>query len=226
MINKKQLREILDKKDLVDYFLGLSKSELIDKFGATCAVMKDFNQKNPHHCYNLLEHCLHAAECIEINSDMDFLLKTAALFHDVAKPIVAQEKQGRLVFYGHAQKSAVLMKPILSKMGFAREECDYILFWIEHHDDFIPYTDDSQKCGFGSILITEENVASYLDKLNISKKDLQRDFIQGLLRLCFADISSQSEEVYFNGVLVDSKKGKLRRLKLIESHFAKLIHKF
>lgn len=221
MIDKYQLKDIFQKEDLVSYLLGLSKSELAENFGSDCAKMKDFNQRNPHHCYTLFEHCVRACGLIKMESEMDFLLKTAALFHDIGKPMVAKEKQGRFVFYGHAQKSAAIMQPILPKMGFTQEECDYILFWIEHHDDFIPYKDDPEKCFYGCVMINEENMSKYLLKLELSDIN-QTDMIQRLLQLCFADISSQSEEVYSNGMLINSKSEKLRLLGLIESNLLKL----
>ena len=97
--------------------------------------MVAFEQRNPHHCYDLFNHSLHTVDGIENTAPA--LLRVAAFFHDIGKPVVAMEKQGRLVFYGHAQKSAEISAPILADLGYAPDEIDEICFYIAHHDDFV-----------------------------------------------------------------------------------------
>lgn len=58
--------------------------------------MVDYDQRNPHHCYDLFLHVLHTVQFVGSNSPTPLLV--AAFFHDIGKPYVAQEKQGRLVF--------------------------------------------------------------------------------------------------------------------------------
>ena len=82
--------------------------------------MVGYNQCNPHHCYDLFQHSLHAVE--RLSDEAGSLLRVAAFFHDIGKPDVAKKKDERLVFYGHAGKSAKIVKPILEKMGYSDKE--------------------------------------------------------------------------------------------------------
>ena len=104
MITKNDLLKTLEAPLL--YWSTASK-ELISLFlGKKAADMVGFDQRSPHHCYTLFEHCIHTVDHINseannVMTDAD-LLRVAAFFHDIAKPQVAFEKNGHLVFYGHA----------------------------------------------------------------------------------------------------------------------------
>lgn len=110
-----------------------TKDEVSVLIGETAAVMVAFDQRNPHHCYDLFLHTMHTVAGIKETAPA--LLRVAAFFHDIGKPIVAMEKQGRLVFYGHAQKSAKVACPILKEMGYSDADIKEICFYIKHHDD-------------------------------------------------------------------------------------------
>lgn len=104
--------------------------------------MVKYDQKNPHHCYDLFEHSLRVVKNINsegITKEQLIKLKVAAFFHDIGKPVVVEEKNGRNGYYGHAKMSAQIAAQILPKLGYTPKETDEILFYIEHHDDFIKY---------------------------------------------------------------------------------------
>lgn len=221
MISKNELIKSLLQEDLAEYWLSLDKGQLAEMLGTDVANMQNFDQRNPHHCYNLLEHCLRTVERITIADRQDKLLRCSALFHDIAKPIVAREKQGRLVFYGHASLSAKLTRPLLKKMGFTFKEATLITFCIYHHDDFISYTDEPAKAkNLGRILITEASIERYIKLLQEQNPYLDEKltllYLEKLLKLCKADAGAQSEKVYTNGVLADSRQSKIARLEKIE----------
>ena len=78
-------------------------------------------------------------------SQDDFIkMRVAAFFHDIGKPDVASfnSKTGQQVFYGHAQHSADVAKPVLERLGYSEEEIAQLSFYIAHHDDFISYKSD------------------------------------------------------------------------------------
>lgn len=84
--------------------------------GDKTSAMVEFEQRNPHHCYDLMNHVLHTVDEInlkarEIKTSVD-LLRTAAFFHDIGKPNVAMEKENRLVFYGHVKRLAEISESI------------------------------------------------------------------------------------------------------------------
>ena len=106
--------------------------------------MKGFDQKNIHHCYDLLGHTLHTVAGISqegLTEEQFKKLRISALFHDVGKPEVAQfnEKTGQPVFYGHAQRSMEIAGDILQDLGYSVPEVEEMQFYIGHHDDFISY---------------------------------------------------------------------------------------
>ena len=222
MITKNDLLKTLEAPLL--YWSTASK-ELISLFlGKKAADMVGFDQRSPHHCYTLFEHCIHTVDHINseennVMTDTD-LLRVAAFFHDIAKPQVAFEKNGRLVFYGHAHKSADMAEGLLINLGFDTEEISLICFFIKHHDDFISYElpDEVRNKNNNSLAeITKERILKHIraksnNELNYPQKNIWND----LMLLCLADASSQAEEVYMNGILTDSKQHKLRKMEKIQ----------
>ena len=131
MIEKQQFEEILKREDLKSFLLNSSKEAIQKAFGEEVANMKDYDQNNPNHQYNLFEHTIEVMEAIpkEKYLSEDYkTLKIAAFFHDIGKPEVAKEKDGKTVYYNHAEKSKEISAEILQKMGYAENEIERILF--------------------------------------------------------------------------------------------------
>ena len=186
--------------------------------GLHVARMVDYNQKNPHHCYNLFAHSLHTVENIV---ESELLIKVAAFFHDIGKPDVAKEKDGRLVFYNHPAKSVAIAQPILKEMGYSLKEWQLICFWIENHDDFINWdlslVDDIPRRP-NMVEINIANLTRHIKKYSNAAvfKNYQPAYVwKGLIELCRADSSAQAELVFKDGNLVNSKKKKLFRVETI-----------
>lgn len=197
------------------------KPEEVELFlGDDVARMIGYNQRNPHHCYDLFTHSLFTVASIKETAPV--LLRVAAFFHDIGKPIVAMEKQGRLVFYGHAQKSAEISVPILADLGYNTGEIDEICFYIAHHDDFISWVLPDEKYDKENkflVAITPENFRKHITK--VIEKSVEKSFCpqkrnwQLLLQLCYADVSAQAEVVIQNGIVVDNKAHKLCKVKTL-----------
>lgn len=125
-------------EELVKILLGKDvKRILLDYspiFGALLAeipMMKGFDQKNPYHCYDLLEH---TARCIE-NSPLDREIRLAALLHDVGKlHSFNQDAEGIGHFYGHADFSLEIARDFLRGLKFDKEGQKNILTLIKYHD--------------------------------------------------------------------------------------------
>ncbi len=72
-----------------------------------------FNQKNPHHAYDIFTHTAHVVEAVP----GDLTLRWAALLHDVGKPTTfTLDEQGQGHFYGHAEESAAMASSILRRL--------------------------------------------------------------------------------------------------------------
>ena len=197
-----------------------SKNEVRALLGEEVAQMVDYDQRNPHHCYDLFLHVLHTVQFVGSNSPTPLLV--AAFFHDIDKPYVAQEKQGRLVFYGHAQKSSEIARPLLHSLGYTRLQTDHICFYISHHDDFISWVLPAESYDRENpylIEITVDNVANHIGKVAAGNESLPNiesyELWSDLLLLCQADALAQTEFVYRDGVLVDSREHKLKKVDAI-----------
>lgn len=114
--------------------LNYSKEDVDALLGKDFAVMRGYSQNNPHHCFDLLEHTVKTAEALDCNgiSEIEVLkLRIAAMFHDVGKPLVASDKNGRTVFYHHAVKSREIAEEEPCRYDLERCALDRILFYIE-----------------------------------------------------------------------------------------------
>ncbi|MCD8146239.1 MAG: HD domain-containing protein [Clostridiales bacterium] len=199
-----------------------SKTEVTALLGEETARMVNYEQRNPHHCYDLFLHTLYTVQFIDDSAPA--ALRIAAFFHDIGKPYVAHEKQGRLVFYGHAKKSAEIARPLLSRLGYEQLYVDSICFYISHHDDFISWvlpTEPYDRKNPYLIEITAKNVAAHIEKTAVENRSLpdvkSYELWFNLLLLCQADASAQAEYVYRDGVVIDSREHKIRKVKAIQS---------
>ena len=105
-------------------------------FEALCTLtpdvrpMKDYDQNNKYHCFDLLTHTVMTVDgvCTDGLSDDEIrMLKTAAFFHDIGKPYVAVIKDNpdgstRTSYPGHPEKSEELAYPVLQNLGYPEEE--------------------------------------------------------------------------------------------------------
>jgi putative nucleotidyltransferase with HDIG domain len=73
-----------------------------------------------------------AIETCPPNCDPDLLW--VALLHDIGKPATtAQNEQGRITAYGHANLGAEMAEEILNRLGMSPERSERICWAIRHH---------------------------------------------------------------------------------------------
>ncbi len=205
----------------IQFWAKKKKEDVKRLMGYEVAQMVEFDQKNPHHCYDLFLHTLHTVK--NLGDTAPPFLRVAAFFHDIGKPDVATRKRGRTVFYGHAIKSAEIAEPILYKIGYTQHEVERICFFVSHHDDFISWVLPSESYNQNNpylIEITPSNLQSHivetLKGYTCFKKNEKREIWCMLLVLCRADALSQSEKVCSDGAVIDSKRNKLKRIDAIK----------
>lgn len=144
-MTKEELIELVNREDFLKYMQSLSKEEVHSLLGKKFSRMVGFDQNNVHHCYDLWNHILHTVDSLNtegLTKEEATNLKVAALFHDIGKPDVVMEKNGKNVFYGHAKRSEEIAREELKNVGLSPEEIDKVSFYIAHHDDFISYKKD------------------------------------------------------------------------------------
>lgn len=90
-----------------------------------------FEQKNPHHDFDIWEHTLHAVSA----APKDKVLRLASLFHDIGKPSsFFLDGDGIGHFYGHAVKSAELTDRIMRRLHFDNETRERVVLLVRMHD--------------------------------------------------------------------------------------------
>jgi len=90
----------------------------------------DFDQKSPHHAYDLMTHVAHVVAQVSA----DVTLRWAALLHDVGKvPTFTQDETGRGHFYGHAKESAEMADGILLRLKAPTALRERVVLLIDKH---------------------------------------------------------------------------------------------
>ena len=108
--------------------------------------LRGFDQKNIHHCYDLLEHSAAAVEHIA----PDPVLRMAALLHDIGKPLCfSLDSDGVGHFYGHAIHSAEIAEQVLTRLRSSRADRERIVALVHSHDVQIPATEKSIRRALG-----------------------------------------------------------------------------
>lgn len=93
--------------------------------------MIGFEQKNPHHDFDVWEHTLRALAAAPATPHMRYSL----LFHDMGKPSsFSVDASGVGHFYGHAEKSAAIAEGVMRRLRFDNVSRERILELVRHHD--------------------------------------------------------------------------------------------
>lgn len=223
MIEKNELLHLICSKDACLGILGYSHEQLSTLFGAEFARQKGYDQKNPHHCYDLLHHTVYCLvsvlEQMHPNERDRELLLAAALFHDLGKPQAMRDKRNRFVFYNHEKISAELSLNLLKEIGFCPEEVNKICFYIRYHGVFMPYKFHYElKPKTNALPIDLKNAqALYRDLASNYSGNFTLQAFHLLCVLAICDCEAQSKEVYIGDRLVDTKDNKIERIKAIQS---------
>lgn len=94
-------------------------------------AMKGFDQKNPHHIYDVLEHSAVAVDNIRPEPH----LRWAALLHDTGKPETFYEDENETGhFYGHAARSEEMARVIMRRLRFDNETTSKVVNLVKYHD--------------------------------------------------------------------------------------------
>ena len=93
--------------------------------------MRGFDQNTRYHCYDVLEHTLHA---LEENSDADLVTRLAILFHDVGKPHCYTEDAQGGHFKGHAPIGVEIVARVMKRLRFDNETTARVKMLVDLHD--------------------------------------------------------------------------------------------
>lgn len=89
-----------------------------------------FDQRNPHHAYDVWEHTLRALEAVELEP----VLRLTMFLHDLGKPACfSLDRKGIGHFYGHPQKSAELAGEILARLKYDTRTRKTVALLVARH---------------------------------------------------------------------------------------------
>ncbi len=102
--------------------------------------MYQFDQKNPWHIYDVLEHTLVVLE----NTEKNIFLRFAALFHDVGKPSkFFTDAKGIGHFYGHPEKSEEIFSSVATRLKMDNKTKKLVSRLIKDHDSKLSKKSDN-----------------------------------------------------------------------------------
>lgn len=90
-----------------------------------------FLQYNDYHCYDVFGHILKVMD----NVDKDYILRIAALFHDIGKPLsFKRDENGVGHFLGHYNESLRIFKKYAKLFDISKDDEQLICDLIFYHD--------------------------------------------------------------------------------------------
>ena len=147
-----------DYRDVIAVFIP----ELIPTF--------DFDQHNPHHCFDVYRHIVRSVSLIEPEP----VLRLAMYFHDIGKPPVCLTGKNNVChFRGHPTISADIASSIFHRFRFSNEITRTCLLLITYHD--ARYQGSSRQLKRLLQVLGEENMRR-LFKVQMADLMAQSDF--------------------------------------------------
>ena len=140
MIDLSSLMDNLARERVYDELCKLlpriSAAELQQYAPILCAVipelvpMVSFDQRTPHHAYDLFTHTALVVEQVPT----DLTMRWTALLHDIGKvPTLTLDENGRGHYLGHAKKSAEMAAEVLLRLKAPTALREQVLWLIDHH---------------------------------------------------------------------------------------------
>ena len=125
------------REELVRLLCGRSAASVLSSYLDVLAAvipellpMKGFEQKNPHHIYDVWEHTLAVVRSIPPTSH----LRLAALLHDIGKPdCFTEDANGIGHFYQHDRLGAETARRILRRLKFDNETTLRVVTLVREH---------------------------------------------------------------------------------------------
>lgn len=126
---KQELERILCADDARAALMAMLEGGVIARVMPELLPSVGFPQ-NEFHIEDVFQHTLSVLE----RAPSDPLLRWAALFHDIAKPVsFGIGEDGRRHFYRHEELAIDIVRPVLERLKFSHDETKSILGIVRHH---------------------------------------------------------------------------------------------
>ena len=224
-ISAERIREELNK--LLDsdhpellrtaYTLGVTK-QFLPEFD----TMMETLQNNPHHCFTVGEHTIHAIQ----NTRQDLTLRLTMLLHDVGKPPCRwTDDNGIDHFWGHPEKGAEMTEEILRRLKYDNVTVKNVTRLVLLHDQPLPETDAALRRMVAKVgeelfpLLLEVHEADVLaqgaffleDKLELIAECGRRfdELMESSQALALKDLAVSGKDLILAGISPGVEMGKL-----------------
>jgi len=141
-------------------------TQYIDIIGAVipeAIAMKGFDQRNYHHCFDVLTHTARAVESIPPIKH----LRLAAFFHDIGKPSTfSLSEEGVGHFYGHPSVSRDMADSIMLRLHYDNKTREAVLRLVKWHDQVIEPDERVIKR-----MLSRMDEATFFDLLQLKRAD-------------------------------------------------------
>lgn len=149
-----ELRKLLKATDIKTVMLAYP--DLFALWLPWLAVMVNYQQDNPYHCYDLYEHTVRVADACS----PDVCVRLAALLHDSGKPdLRITDAQGIGHYQGHDARSYDLAKQWTHKLELTRQETRQVCHYVRNHGLSMP--EDSDGVFLRLVLLGDEEALVY-----------------------------------------------------------------
>ena len=140
-----ELKKLLMGKGALDVLLKYP--DVITAIVPALKPSVGFEQKNPHHIYDVYGHTARAVAF----SPYDETVRIAALLHDAGKPETFSVKNGVGHFYGHTDASLALAERTLIELKCDNATKNEVLTLIKYHDPVIEPAEKAVKRALGRL---------------------------------------------------------------------------
>lgn len=86
--------------------------------------------QNEFHAYDVYWHSL--CTCDAVPGDKP-LVRLAALLHDIGKPSMKEDREGRVTFYNHQHVGAEMTAKIIDRLRFSSAQREYVVKLVDNH---------------------------------------------------------------------------------------------
>jgi len=136
--------QTLSKERIRDEFLRIIMAEraadgveLLRKLNLLKYIVPELEEgykitQNKHHIYDCYEHSLFSLK-YAAEKNFNKYVRSAALFHDIAKPRVKRGEGLDATFYGHEIVGAKMTAQILNRLRFSRKDIEKIVKLVRYH---------------------------------------------------------------------------------------------
>lgn len=146
--------------------------EVFAVFIPELAAEFDFQQCNPHHCFDVYRHTVKAVGNIQPRADLRFIM----LLHDIGKPkVFTKDENGVGHFKLHPTEGSKIADEIMRRLKFDNKTRAYVKLQILEHDDRFPPVRKSVRR-----FISKYGYKFFFDHLEVRKADAlaQSDYMR------------------------------------------------